>query len=90
MPVRDFKSTLFGSIDAGNVDGTIVSLRRAWYVVAALQAALQLLLMWLSKGFTPEDLLDPFICAIGGYSSAPERAGRWRSFCSSTRLPSAP
>ena len=65
MPVRDFKSTLFGSIDAGNVDGTIASLRRAWYAVAVLQGALQLLRMWLSDGFAP-DLIDPIICALGG------------------------
>jgi hypothetical protein len=64
--MRDFKSTLFGSIDAGNVDGTIASLRRAWYVVAALQGGLQLLRMWLSEGFAPE-LVDPIICALGGY-----------------------
>jgi hypothetical protein len=66
MSVRDFKSTLFGSIDAGNVDGTIAQLRRAWYVVAALQAALQLLRVWLSEGAAP-DLVDPIICALGGY-----------------------
>ena len=66
MPARDFKSTLLGGIDAGNVDGTISALARAWYFIAGLQAALQILLIWLYAGFVA-NLVDPTICAFGGY-----------------------
>lgn len=66
MSGRDFKETLFGSIDAENIDGTIRQLAKAWYFVAALQAALQIFLVWVSAAVSA-NLVDPLICALGGY-----------------------
>lgn len=67
------KGTLFGRIDADNVDGTIRRLARACYVVAALQAVAQILLLGLAKG-QAENLADAVIYAGGGYFLAARKS----------------
>ena len=56
----------FGKITPGGVEGTIRQLSRAWYVLAAIQAVLLGFLVF-ERASPPANLVDPLLCALGGY-----------------------
>jgi hypothetical protein len=60
------KSNLFEQITPASAESVILSIGKAWYVLAVLQGLIYGALAYFGKG-PISDLIDPVFCLIGGY-----------------------
>jgi hypothetical protein len=73
MRISGFLKRLFGSIAPENVDTTLRDIRKAWFMIAAIQSFFLIMFIW-SKRLPLGDLIEPISYLIAAYYLAARRS----------------